>query len=105
MTLVKYSPQAYVNYMRKSTVGWSILPVLMDLLGGVLSVAQLIIDSSLQKDWSGLTGNPVKLGIGNASIVFDILFILQHYILYPVSKDQDKVAQQREQEVLLGEEL
>ncbi len=54
----------------------------MDLLGGVLSIAQLVIDSSLQKDWSGLTGNPVKFGLGNVSIVFDILFMTQHYILY-----------------------
>ena len=36
----------------------------------------------LQKDWSGLTGNPVKFGLGNVSIIFDILFMTQHYILY-----------------------
>ena len=41
-----------------------------------------MIDSSLQSDWSGITGNPVKLGLGNISILFDIVFILQHYILY-----------------------
>lgn len=54
----------------------------MDLLGGVLSIAQLVIDSSLQGDWSGLIGNPVKLGLGNVSIVFDLVFMVQHYILY-----------------------
>lgn len=43
---------------------------------------QLIIDSSRQDDWSGLTGNPVKLGLGNVSIVFDLIFIVQHYWLY-----------------------
>lgn len=47
-----------------------------------MSILQLVIDSSLQADWSGLTGNPVKLGLGNVSIFFDIIFITQHYVLY-----------------------
>ena len=82
ITIVKYIPQAWTNYQRKSTVGWSIEQILMDMLGGVLSIAQLVIDSSLQKDWSGVTGNPVKLGLGNVSIVFDVIFMTQHYVLY-----------------------
>ena len=80
--MVKYVPQAWVNYQRKSTAGWSIHQILLDLIGGVLSLAQLVIDSSLQRDWSGITGNPVKLGLGNISIVFDVIFMVQHYILY-----------------------
>jgi cystinosin len=43
---------------------------------------QLLIDSSLQADWSGLTGNPVKFGLANISLLFDIIFITQHYVLY-----------------------
>ena len=54
----------------------------MDVIGGVLSIVQLVIDSSLQNDWSGLTGNPVKLGLGNVSMFFDAIFIFQHYWLY-----------------------
>ena len=75
-------PQVWVNYKRKSTQGWSIWQILFDVTGGVLSIVQLIIDSSLQADWSGLTGNPVKLGLGNVSIFFDLIFITQHYFLY-----------------------
>ncbi|CAF9910776.1 hypothetical protein IMSHALPRED_009313 [Imshaugia aleurites] len=82
VTVVKYVPQAWANYRRKSTAGWSIHQILLDIIGGVLSIAQLVIDSSLQRDWSGITGNPVKLGLGNISIVFDIIFMVQHYILY-----------------------
>ncbi|KAL9610690.1 MAG: hypothetical protein Q9167_004605, partial [Letrouitia subvulpina] len=82
VTVVKYIPQAWKNHRKKSTVGWSINQILMDLLGGVLSVAQLLIDSSLQNDWSGVTGNPVKLGLGNVSVLFDVIFMLQHYVLY-----------------------
>ena len=82
MTVVKYIPQAWANYQRKSTAGWSIYQIILDVVGGVLSIAQLVIDSSLQSDWSGITGNPVKLGLGNVSIFFDIFFMVQHYILY-----------------------
>lgn len=71
-----------MNYKRKSTVGWSIYPILLDFSGGWLSLAQLIIDSAMQNDWTGITGNPVKFGLGNITIVFDIIFFLQHYVLY-----------------------
>jgi cystinosin len=79
-TLVKYCPQVYLNYQRKSTVGWSIWQILLDFIGGILSLLQLVIDSALQADWSGLYGNPVKLGLSNISMVFDIIFITQHYV-------------------------
>jgi len=76
------SPQAIANYRRKSTIGWSITQQLLDFSGGILSLVQLIIDSALQADWSGLTGNPVKLGLANISLLFDVIFITQHYLLY-----------------------
>lgn len=80
--ILKYIPQAWVNYKRKSTQGWSIYPMLLDFAGGWLSLAQLCIDSALENDWSGVTGNPVKFGLGNVTIVFDVIFMLQHYVLY-----------------------
>lgn len=83
VTLVKYTPQLLVNYRNRSTRGWSIVQVLLDFTGGILSIAQLAIDSYLQGDWSGITGNPVKLALGNVSIIYDLLFMTQHYILYP----------------------
>ena len=89
VTVVKYIPQAWANYQRKSTAGWSINQILLDVVGGVLSIAQLVIDSSLQSDWSGITGNPVKLGLGNVSILFDIVFMVQHYILYKGHKGEE----------------
>ncbi|KAF2132149.1 L-cystine transporter-like protein [Dothidotthia symphoricarpi CBS 119687] len=80
--LVKYIPQAWVNYKRKSTTGWSIYPMLLDFAGGWLSLAQLAIDSWLENDWSGVTGNPVKFGLSNITIIFDVVFIFQHFVLY-----------------------
>lgn len=54
-------------------------------------MVQLLIDSSLQADWSGLTGNPVKFGLANISLLFDIIFITQHYVLYgPVEEKGER---------------
>ncbi|CAM1508422.1 Fc.00g052700.m01.CDS01 [Cosmosporella sp. VM-42] len=82
VTLIKYTPQIFVNYKNKSTKGWSILQILLDVTGGFLSVAQQGIDSYLQGDWSGITGNPVKFALGNISIIYDAIFISQHYVIY-----------------------
>lgn len=75
-------PQVLTNYRNGSTEGWSIAQILLDFAGGLLSIAQLGIDSYLQNDWSGITGNPVKLALGNISMFFDVIFIVQHYYLY-----------------------
>ena len=64
----------------------------MDAAGGVLSLLQLVIDSALQADWSGLVGNPVKFGLANISLLFDIVFIVQHYALYGPVEEKDGVA-------------
>jgi len=82
VTLSKYFPQAYLNYRRKSTVGWSIANVLLDFTGGTLSIAQLLLDGATI-GWTGVVGDPIKFALGFVSTVFDSLFILQHYVLYP----------------------
>ena len=33
-------------------------------------------------DWKSIFGDPTKFGLGAFSICFDILFMIQHYILY-----------------------
>lgn len=58
------------------------MQILLDFAGSILSLLQLIIDASTQGDWSGITGNPAKFGLGNISLVLDIVFICQHYVLY-----------------------
>ncbi|GAA5879917.1 hypothetical protein JCM16303_004398 [Sporobolomyces ruberrimus] len=78
----KYVPQVSLNYRRKSTVGWSIENILLDLTGGTLSLAQLVLDSWRANDWRGITGNPAKLGLSLLTLGFDMIFIVQHYVLY-----------------------
>lgn len=70
--------------------------ILLDFSGGVLSFAQLIIDSSFSQDWSGLTGNPAKFILSNVSIVFDLLFMVQHYVLYGDNHREDDKAMRRD---------
>lgn len=45
ITLIKYVPQAVLNYRRKSTVGWSIGNILLDFTGGMLSMLQMMLNS------------------------------------------------------------
>ncbi|XP_078054181.1 cystinosin [Mustelus asterias] len=82
ITLIKYIPQAYMNYRRKSTVGWSIGNVLLDFTGGSLSIAQMFLQSYNNDKWLLIFGDPTKFGLGLFSAMFDILFIVQHYCLY-----------------------
>ncbi|CAB3404502.1 unnamed protein product [Caenorhabditis bovis] len=82
ITCLKYFPQAIYNYRRKSTVGWSIGNILLDFTGGTLDIFQMVLQALNFNDWGGFYGNPVKFGLGLVSIVFDIVFIIQHYILY-----------------------
>ncbi|XP_034230225.1 cystinosin homolog isoform X2 [Thrips palmi] len=82
ITLIKYVPQGYMNYQRKSTVGWSIGNILCDFTGGVFSVLQMVLDAYNFNDWSSIFGSPTKFGLGLFSVLFDIFFMVQHYILY-----------------------
>ena len=82
ITIIKYCPQAWMNYRRKSTEGWSIGNILLDFTGGFLSLIQMFLLARNYNDWSSIFGSPTKLGLGLFSILFDIVFIVQHYVLY-----------------------
>lgn len=99
MTVVKYIPQAVMNFRRKSTVGFSIGNILLDLLGGVANYGQMAVLSIDQNSWVNFYGNIGKTLLSSVSIFFDLLFILQHYVLYPTKKmttnpNPDKVSQE-----------
>jgi cystinosin len=82
ISLIKYIPQVGLNIRRRSTVGWSIWNILLDFTGGCLSILQLIWDCADRQDFSGITGNPAKFGLGFVSIFFDLIFMIQHYCIY-----------------------
>ncbi|GAA6028474.1 hypothetical protein JCM8097_007046 [Rhodosporidiobolus ruineniae] len=99
ISFAKYVPQAVINYHRKSTEGWSVENILLDFTGGSLSLAQLVLDSWIDQDWRGITGNPGKLGLSFLSLAFDVLFLVQHYVLYrrPASVEEDAQADEEGQ--------
>jgi hypothetical protein len=109
--LNRYIPQVLLNCQRKSTMGWSIWNILLDFTGGVLSVLQLVLDCADLKDFSGISGNPAKFGLGFVSILFDIVFMTQHYCLYghplsavPNNNQQLVYDEQRQPLLSAGEE-
>ncbi|XP_052774838.1 cystinosin-like isoform X2 [Mya arenaria] len=104
VTLIKYMPQAYMNFRRKSTDGWSIGNVLLDFTGGSLSLLQMFLLSYNSDDWGSIFGDPTKFGLGFFSILFDILFIIQHYCLYRNNESFDSLIDDiiEEREVLIN---
>jgi cystinosin len=82
ITTCKYIPQVLLNRQRQSTAGWSIYPIILDFTGGLLNNLQLVGDALDMQDWTGITGNPAKLCLGSISMVFDTVFVIQHYCMY-----------------------
>ena len=47
-----------------------------------------IMQSYNNDDWQSIFGNVTKIGIGIFTIIFDTLFILQHYVFYNNEESQ-----------------
>ncbi|GAB5580630.1 cystinosin isoform X1 [Prionailurus iriomotensis] len=91
VTLVKYFPQAYMNFYYKSTEGWSIGNVLLDFTGGSFSLLQMFLQSYNNDQWTLIFGDPTKFGLGVFSIFFDIVFFIQHFCLYRKNPGYDQL--------------
>ncbi|KAI5809127.1 PQ loop repeat-domain-containing protein [Peziza echinospora] len=107
-SVVKYYPQARLNYLNQSTVGWSIHKCALDFTGSVLSLVQLGIDASLTPGGlRSVVGNPLKFCLGFVSVGFDVVFGWQHWVLYPEGgrrKEGVVVVDDEEGRGLLGRE-
>lgn len=79
IAFTKCLPQAYWNWKRKSTVGWSIANVLLDCAGGLFSFLQMALEAL---DGRQVDVNGVKLALAILSMGYDAIFIFQHYCLY-----------------------
>ncbi|RDX78793.1 Cystinosin-like protein, partial [Mucuna pruriens] len=71
MTLIKYFPQTFMNFLRKSTEGFSIGSVLLDFSGGVFNYSQMAVQSIDQDSWVNFYGNIGKVLI---SLVCNLCF-------------------------------
>lgn len=74
ITFVKYCPQVYLNWSRKSTYGWSVHNVLLDFTGGSLSFVQIFLDWIDSGATSQFTGglNVAKFLLSIISMFFDV---------------------------------
>lgn len=76
--VVKYLYQIFLNYDKKSTVGYAIEGVWGDILGAVCSLLQFVINKVI--DQQDINWAKVLLAI--ISVVFDIVLLYQHYLVY-----------------------
>ena len=82
ITVLKYCPQVHLNYVNQSTVGVNIHQWLLDFAGGCLSMTALVLAAGLSNDWSAISGDIVKVLLGQISMTFDVVFFVQHFYLY-----------------------
>ena len=75
ISFLKYSPAVYWNWKRKSTKGWSIFNIILDLVGATFSIASGSLSVS-----NGL--NITKMVLAILTVFYDIIFVIQHYCLY-----------------------
>eukprot|EP00834_Sanchytrium_tribonematis_P004298 NODE_203_length_12996_cov_1.033961.p8 type:complete len:212 gc:universal NODE_203_length_12996_cov_1.033961:7997-7362(-) len=82
ITLIKYMPQIFLNYQRKSTIGYSTESIAMDILGGILSISQLFYDGYVQKlIYSDILRlNSTKVLLSCASILMSLILFTQSVI-------------------------
>lgn len=71
------SSQVALNCGRRSTRGFSLDNVLLDVGGGLLSLGQMLLSCAAERSWAPLAGNSAKVGLGLCSIGFDCVFMLQ----------------------------
>lgn len=71
VTVLKYIPQILLNYHRQSTEGWNIIQIILDLMGGLFSALQLVLDANDTNEWNALTGNIQKVLLGFVTVIFD----------------------------------
>nr|KYP50223.1 Cystinosin isogeny [Cajanus cajan] len=80
---ISFYPQVILNFRRKSVVGLNFDFVLLNLTkhsSYLIYNATLFFSSVVQKQYRD------KYGQKEVSVFFDILFMCQHYLLYPVKK-------------------
>lgn len=60
------------------------VPLMMarTILYGSHKIKSFLFHLNILDDWASIFGDPTKFGLGLFSVMFDILFLLQHYLFY-----------------------
>lgn len=86
ITVLKYLPQMALHFFIKDTSGFSIGAIFCDFTGGMFSLLQLVIQAVfIDGQPAGIWANPAKLGLSLLTLGFDLIFMFQRYVLYPVN--------------------
>ncbi|KAK8864284.1 hypothetical protein IAR55_001530 [Kwoniella newhampshirensis] len=95
ISAIKYVPQVFLNHKLRGMEGFAVGVVACDMIGSVLSFAQLVISSIfIEGDPSGIIANPAKLGLSGLSFSFDLIFLAQKYWLYRGDRGKGRAARQ-----------
>ncbi|KAL0246192.1 hypothetical protein GEMRC1_007406 [Eukaryota sp. GEM-RC1] len=97
ISFIKYTPQIYLNYKRKSTKGFHIVNIILDSTGAFLSFAQMVVDAVIEDNWN-VFRNFTKLGLSFQSVFFDIIILVQHFVLYRGNAPVDDCNQEKNSE-------
>lgn len=100
ISLVKYTPQLYLNFQRKTTAGFAMGMIFLDLTGGILSICQQLVSCAYDNDnsmlrqewtWDPVIGNKPKFLLGMIAIFYDAAFLYQHFVCYPTRRAMDGI--------------
>lgn len=91
-SIFKHIPQAFSNFRRKSTAGFSVTMVIMDVLGSLGSFGQQFVRCVIDRSWQPFTGNLSKLLLAMESFLFDLFFLYQHFVLYGDKEGRDEIS-------------
>lgn len=84
LSFISYIPQIYLIFRNKSSFGWSIPGVYMDISGASLAIIQIVIDHYRINNeigfWSHLNWGKFLLNLFSAGCCCVMLF--QHFVLY-----------------------
>ncbi|KFR05487.1 Cystinosin [Opisthocomus hoazin] len=80
VTLIKYFPQVNLNF--SAFILYSCHKPSAYFTGGSFSLLQMFLQSYNNDQWKLIFGDPTKFGLGVFSVIFDIVFMVQHYCLY-----------------------
>lgn len=101
ISFLKYIFPFIYNCRRGNTIGWSILNIILDFTGGSFSFMQIVVDHLRNESDGTFSGtlNIAKFGLSVESIFYDILFMLQHYVIFRAANKRILAAHKKGKEL------
>jgi cystinosin len=97
ISFIKYTPVCRLNFVNKSTKGFSIYQIILDITGALTSFLQSMLNAYIyakpdgNPDWETVFGNLPKLFLSIESLFFCSILLIQHYVLYGAEVPYDSI--------------